>query len=109
MRHLRNLAARDQRYDRYASFVQPTTVRVLTAVKRGNSSQLPLPTVKVEGTPLPMVKTEVSSNPTDSGNCGREELDPSSGQGITGCDETDSDTASAVDDEYSHTRVCDSF
>jgi len=79
----------------------------LTVIKRGTSSKSPLPTIKVEGTPLPIIKMEVPSHPTPSESHGQAESDPSYGQSTPECDGADSDTVSEVDEKYSHEKVCD--
>jgi hypothetical protein len=89
--------------------VQSTRIQDLTAVRKGIPSQSSLSTVKVEGTPFPVVKMEASSHPIDPGNHREGELDPSCAQAVTGNNDTDSDTASEVDNEYSHTKVCNSL
>ena len=78
---------------------------LLTVIKQGSSSQSSLPAVKVERTPIQIVKMETFSRATDLGNHRRMELDPPCGQVITGSDEAYSDVASEVDDEYSHEKV----
>jgi len=83
--------------------------QVLTTVKRGLPSRSPLPAVKVEGTPLPIVKVEVPPYPTGIGNHPRAEHGPLCGQGVAGHAETDSDTVSEVDDQYTHAKVCDEY
>lgn len=106
----RDLAVRDQRHNRYAFSARSVGMQALTAIKRGLSPRSPVPTIiKAEGTPLPIVKTEAPSPPTDSRNQGRTEPNPSCRQSITSCDGMDSDTASEADGEYSHAKVCDGF
>jgi len=65
--------------------------------------------VKVEGTPLPIVKVEVPPYPTGLGNHQRAEQGSSCGQSATGFDETDSDVVSDMDDQYVHAKVCNWF
>lgn len=88
--------------------IQPMRTINLTALKGGNPSQPSLSTVKVEGAPFSVVKMEASPHPTNPGNYRRVELDPPCGRVVIGDNETDSDIASEVDDEYSHAKVCDS-
>lgn len=70
-------------------------------MKRGTPSQSRSSTAKAKRTPLPALKVEP---PTGSA-----ESNPLFGQGATDCDETSSDAASELDDEYTHAKVCDRF
>ena len=63
--------------------------------------RLPLTAVKMERTPLPIVKIEVPSHSTNSGSQKAEH----NSSYTTGFDETDSDAVSEVDDKYSHAKV----
>ena len=79
----------------------------MIAINIGIPSQPSLSTVKMEGTPFSVVKMEASPHPINPGNRRRPELDPPYGQVVTSDDDADSDTASEVDDKYSHAKVCD--
>ena len=91
--------------------IRSIRIQALTVTKRGIPLQQPLAAVKVEDTPLPIVKVETTSHSFDSGDHRSQgtELDLPCGWSTTDCNETDSDTVSEVDDKYSHARVCGSF
>ena len=100
-RHLQNLDPRDQPHGRCATPIKVIELRALTVLKRGVHSQLRSSNTGVGRTPLPSVKVESSANSA--------EPNPPFEQSITGRDEVDSDTASDLDEGYSHAKVCDRF